>query len=109
MGLLNMPLYYYRQRPGSLTSVDPLTTLTRMSEQNAIALTAAVEGGFLRLADALTRRGQLIQDSLAYRKFLRDLRNRDMAKVGSLLRERPQLGVILINRLTGAARRRVLR
>ena len=107
MGLLNQPLYYYRRRPGSLTTVDPLTTLTRMLEQNAIAEHAAREHGPVRLQAALARRADQIRSSLAYRRLLRDLGRREVGSALRTLRADPQLGITLMDRLAKAAGRRV--
>ena len=107
MGLLNQPLYHYRQRPGSLTKVDPLTTLMRMLEQNTVAEHAALGRGSMRLTAALARRAVLIRHSLEYRQLLRDLGQRDVAKAVRVLPAKPQLGITLMNRLARAAGRRI--
>ncbi len=107
MGLLNQPLYYYRQRMGSLTKVDPLTTLMRMLEQNNLAEHAALGCGSMRLIAALARRAVLIRNSLEYRELLADLSQRDIAEAARVLQAKPKLGITLMNRLARAAGRRI--
>lgn len=108
MGLLDSPLYYYRQRPGSLTSADPVTTLVRMLEQNEIALRAAkTQDATGPLIAALARRALLIREALAYRRLLHDIRRRDLASAARRLQAAPAVGLTLVGRLGRAAGRRL--
>jgi hypothetical protein len=107
MGLLNEPLYYYRRRPGSLTTADPVPTLEGMLRHNDIALAAAQASGHADACAVLLGREQQIRRSLAYRRLLADLGRRDLPSAVRRLGRTPGLGLTLASRLGQAAARRL--
>ena len=107
MGLLNLPLYYYRQRSGSLTKAAPIITLVRMLEQNAIAEAQARLHGATHVVSVLARRAYLISQALAYRRLLHKLKQRDLKGAARAIYTSPRLSILLIDRLSRATSRRL--
>ena len=67
LALLNEPLYFYRQRAGSLPGMDSVTTLSGMLRQNALVLGLAHRRQAWHAVAALTRREVQIRRALQYR------------------------------------------
>ncbi len=108
MALLNRPFYCYRRRPGSLTSIEPIATLTGMLRQNA-ATQAIAQRWRANLVDgALARREKRIRAALNYRTLLGHLCRRELGLAVKTLGSKPASSAHLLVGLASAARRRLL-
>ncbi len=107
MFLFDRPLYFYRRRPGSLTTINAIATLSGMLAQNDAAAASVSAAGATSVLEALNHRENLIRRFLAYRLLLKSLSRGDITGPCSIVWRDPGLGIFLVQRIAMAAARRV--